>query len=106
MFRGYYLDPEKEEGDKYGCNKEQPLYVKVVDEAGNETTVTLPGYVIQSSSWRSWNVPLADVTAAGVDVTKAKSLTIGVGDGTKSSQEGEDFDVVYIDNVSLGFLPN
>ncbi len=105
MFRGYYVDPEKEETDKYGCNKEQPLYVKVVDDAGNEATTTLPGYVIQSASWRSWDIPLADIAAAGVDVTKVKALSIGVGDGTKSSQEGEDIDVVFIDNVRLGFLP-
>lgn len=104
MFRGYYVDPEKEETDQYGCNKEQPLYVKVADEAGNEAIVTLPGYVIQSTAWRSWDIPLADVTAAGVDVTKVKSLTFGVGDGTQSSQSGDDRDVIYIDNISLGTL--
>ncbi|HNS20806.1 MAG TPA: hypothetical protein PKH24_09920 [Sedimentisphaerales bacterium] len=106
MFRGYYVDPEKEEADTYGCNKEQPLYVKVVDDAGNEATFTLPGYVIQSASWRSWSIPLADITAAGADVTKVKSLTIGAGNGTKSAQEGDDVDVIYIDNISLGFLAN
>lgn len=106
MFRGNYVDPEKEETDTYGCNKEQPLYLKVADDTGNTATFTLPGYVIQSGSWRSWDIPLADVTAAGVDVTKVKALTIGVGDGTKSSQDGDDRDVIFIDSVSLGFLPN
>lgn len=104
MFHGNYVDPEKEEGDKYGCNKEQPLYVTVVDDAGNEATTTLPGYVIQSGSWRSWDIPLADITAAGVDVTKVKALVIGVGNGTQSSQAGDDVDVIYIDNIRLGFL--
>ncbi|NLH42548.1 MAG: hypothetical protein GX448_11980, partial [Planctomycetes bacterium] len=51
-------------------------------------------------------IPLADITAAGVDVTKVKSLTVGVGTGTKSSQQGDDIDAIFIDNVSLGFLPN
>lgn len=106
MFCGYYVDPEKEGTDKYGCNTEQPLYVKVVDEAGKEAVFTLPGYVIQTSSWRPWKIPLADITAAGVDVTKVKSLTVGVGTGTKSSQQGDDIDAIFIDNVSLGFLPN
>ena len=54
------------------CNNEQPLYVKVVDDAGKEATFTLPGYAIQTGSWRSWDIPLADVTAAGVDITKVK----------------------------------
>ncbi len=106
MFHGYYVDPEDEEGDKYGCNTEQPLYVRVVDDAGKEAIATLPGYVIQSGSWRSWEIPLADVTAAGVDLTKVKALTIGAGDGTQSSQDGEDTDVVFIDNVRLGVVPN
>ncbi len=106
MFRGYYVDPEKEATDNYGCNTEQPLYVKVVDEADQEATFTLPGYVIQTSSWRSWDIPLADVAAAGVDVTKVKSLTVGLGTGTKSGQQGDDIDVIFIDNVRLGFLPN
>lgn len=106
MFCGYYVDPEKEEGDKYGCNKEQPLYMKVVDDAGNEMTATLAGYVIQSASWRSWDIPLADLTAAGVDVTKIKSLTVGAGNGSISSQTGEDKDVIFIDSIRLGLLPD
>lgn len=106
MFCGYYVDPKKEATDKYGCNTEQPLYVKVVDETANEGTFTLPGYVIQTSAWRSWDIPLADIAAAGVDLTKVKSLTVGVGNGTKSDQQGDDIDVIFIDNIRLGFLAN
>jgi len=106
MFCGYYVDPEKEETDARGCNAEQPLYVKVTDEAGKVATFNLPGYVAQSSSWRSWDIPLADITAAGVDVTKVKSLTVGAGNGTKSTQQGEDVDQIFFDNIRLGFLPN
>ncbi len=108
MFRGYYVDPEDEANDEYGCNMEQPLYVKVVDEAGNEATATLPGYVIQSGSWRSWDIPLADITAAGVDLATVKKLIIGVGDGTDSGQSAEfppDVDLIYVDCVRLSVLP-
>ena len=104
MFHGYYVDPENEATDKYGCNKEQPLYVKVVDAAGNEATATLPGYVIQSSSWRTWDIALADF--AGVDPTTVTALTIGVGDGTDNSgQADQDIDTIYLDNIRLGYLP-
>ncbi len=102
MFHGYYVNPENEEGDTYKSNKEQPLYVKVADDAGKVATVaTLPGYAIQTGYWRAWNITLADVTAAGVDVTKVKALTIGAGNGTKSAQTGEDTDLLFVDYVRL-----
>jgi len=100
MFHGYYRDADQQD-DKYHCNVEQPLHVKVTDEAGKEATATLPPYVVQSASWRSWDIPLTDVTAAGVDLTKVKTLTIGAGNGTKSSQTGDDIDLVFIDYVRL-----
>ena len=100
MFHGYYVDADKTD-DKYHCNAEQPLYVKVVDEAGNEATAALPGYVIQTGSWRSWDIPLADLTAAGADLTKVKVLTIGAGNGTASAQSGEDVDLLYLDSIRL-----
>lgn len=101
MFRGYFVNAEDEEKDKYRCNTEQPPYVKVVDDAGQVATATLPGYVIQSSTWRAWNIPLSDISKAGVDLTKVKALTFGVGTGTKSTQPGEDTDLVFVDYVRL-----
>jgi hypothetical protein len=107
MFHGYYVDPEDEGEDDYGSNKEQPLYVKVVDDAGNEATATLPGYVILSESWRSWDIPLADIAAA-VDLATVKKLIIVVGDGTDSGQptgNPGDVDLIFIDSVRLSILP-
>ncbi len=100
MFHGYYVDADKAD-DTYHANVEQPLYVKVADDAGNQATATLPPYVIQTGSWHSWDIPLADVTAAGVDLAKVKALTIGVGNGTASAQPGDDKDLVYIDSIRL-----
>jgi hypothetical protein len=103
MLHGYYRDADQD--DKYHCNVPQPLYVKVVDTAGKETLATLPGYVAQSGSWRSWQIPFADMTAAGVDLTKVKALTVGAGDGKASVQTGDDIDLLYIDYVRLDVLP-
>ncbi len=100
-FRGYYVNPENEETDKYGCNKEQPLYVRVEDAAGKSAIATLPPYAIQSGSWRVWDIPLADVATAGVDLKTVTKLTIGVGNGKASSQKGNDIDLVFIDYVRL-----
>ncbi len=104
MFHGYYRDADQQD-DKYHANVEKPLYAKVTDAAGKEATFTLPSYAVQSSSWRSWDISLADVTAAGVDVKTVKKLTIGVGDGKVSTQTGPDIDLIFIDNIRLGFLP-
>jgi hypothetical protein len=102
MFHGYYADADKTD-DKYHANVEQPLYVRVTDADGNEATATLPGYVFLSASWRSWDIPLADL--AGVDFTKVQKLTVGVGDGINSGQADKDVDVLYIDLVRLRSLP-
>ena len=104
MYHGYYRDADQQD-DKYQCNVEQSLYMKVVDAAGNEATATLPPYVIQSGSWRSWDIPLADFAAAGVDLKTVKALTIGAGDGEASAQTGQDSDLIYVDYIRLGFLP-
>jgi hypothetical protein len=101
MFRGYYVNPENEETDKYGCNKEQPLYMRVEDAAGKTATATLPPYAIQSGSWHTWDIPLADVATAGVDLKTVTKLTIGVGNGIASSQKGNDADLVFVDYVRL-----
>ncbi len=101
MFRGYYVNPKDEANDKYGTNKEQPLYVRVEDAAGKTAIATLPPYAIQSGSWRAWDIPLADVAAAGVDLKTITKLTVGVGNGIASSQTGNDVDLVFVDYVRL-----
>lgn len=49
--------------------------------------------------WRQWDVPLS--LFEGINLAAIKKITIGVGDGTKSGQELEDRDVVYIDRIGL-----
>jgi hypothetical protein len=83
-------------------NVEQPLYVRVEDAAGKQATITHPAtYAVQSETWRSWDVALADVTKAGVDLKTIKKLTIGVGNGTNSGQAKDDVDAIYVDNIRL-----
>jgi hypothetical protein len=85
-------------------NVEQALYVKLEDAAGNEATAThVANYAVQSETWRSWNIALADF--AGVDLTTIAKMTIGVGNGTTSGQPDKDVDTLYIDDICLGILP-
>lgn len=83
-------------------NVEQPLYVRLEDEAGNQATVAHEvTYAVQSEPWRSWEgISLSSFT--GVDMATVKKITVGVGGGeTASVQAVDDRDAVYIDNIRL-----
>ena len=78
------------------------MYVRVVDAAGNEATITHPyAYAVQSEPWRTWEISLSDLTGGGVDLTDIAALTIGVGDGVDSGQPDDDRDALYIDRIRL-----
>jgi hypothetical protein len=81
-------------------NVEQPLYVIVEDDAGNNATVKHPlSYAVQSETWRTWDIALVDF--AGVNLTAVQKLSIGTGSGTDSGQTSGDVDTLYIDNIRL-----
>jgi len=87
-------------GDR--TNVEHPMYVKVEDAAGHSVKVVHPfTYAVQSQAWLDWTIALADFSAGGVDLTRVKKLTIGLGSGQNSGQAPEDRDGIYIDNISL-----
>ena len=81
-------------------NVEQPMYIKLEDSAAKISKVAHPyNYAVESGVWRQWDVPLS--LFAGVNLTAIKKITIGIGDGTNSSQALEDRDIVYIDHIRL-----
>jgi hypothetical protein len=84
-------------------NVEQPLYVRIEDEAGNQATVAHSlTYAVQSEPWRLWTIPLSEFT--GVDLATVKKVTIGVGGGqSASAQAVDDKDAIYIDSIRLVF---
>jgi hypothetical protein len=87
-------------GDR--TNVEHPMYVKVEDAAGHSAKVVHPfAYAGQSQSWLDWTVALADFSAGGVDLTRVKKLTIGLGSGQNSGQAAEDRDGIYVDDIRL-----
>jgi hypothetical protein len=83
-------------------NVEQPLFVRLEDEAGNKAAVKHAlNFAVQSEPWRTWDqIFLSDFT--GVDMASVKKITIGVGTGESSSgQAADDKDAIYIDNLRL-----
>ena len=83
-------------------NVEQPMFVRIEDTAGATATVTHPvNFAVQTEFWRVWDIDLAEVAAAGVDLTAVAKLTVGVGDGAGSTQAEDDLDTIYIDHIRL-----
>lgn len=83
-------------------NYEHLMYVILEDAAGQSFKVEHPfTYACQSNTWRQWTFTLGQFTDAAVDLTSIKKCTIGFGDGTNSGQEGDDRDIVYVDDINL-----
>jgi len=83
-------------------NFEQLMYVILEDDAGQSLKVEHPfAYASQTDTWRQWTFTLGQFTEAGVDLSSIKKCTIGFGDGTGSGQEGDDRDIIFIDDINL-----
>ena len=83
-------------------NVEQRLFVIIEDAVGATATVDHPvNFAVQTRFWRRWDIDLAEVSAAGVDLTAITKLTIGVGDGTEAPQPGDEINTIYIDHIRL-----
>ena len=83
-----------------GGNVPETFYVAVQDGSGKMKVVSHPDPVAMATgSWEEWNVPLSDITSAGVNLSNVKKLVIGVGDrnAPKAGGSGK----VYIDDLRL-----
>jgi hypothetical protein len=75
-----------------------PFWVRLADQSGKTAKVTFgskPGEdaaVLADPAWTTWNMPLSSFT--GIDASKIKSMTIGLGSGTGSG-------TLYIDDIRL-----
>jgi hypothetical protein len=83
-----------------GGNAPETFYVAVQDGSGKMKVVSHPDPVaIASGAWEEWNVPLSQITSAGINLSNVKKLIIGVGDrnAPKAGGAGK----VYIDDIRL-----
>ncbi len=61
-------------------NTPEPIYVALEDSTGAVAAVTYPyAEPTMINTWRDWRIPLSEF--AGVDLTNAAKLYIGIGDG-------------------------
>jgi hypothetical protein len=82
-------------------NDRDDLYVIVKDNAGHTAVVPHSNAdAVLLDTWQAWNIPLADLRTAGVDVTAIKKMSIGVGDRTSSAPRGTG--TIFIDDIGFG----
>ncbi|MBN1803738.1 MAG: hypothetical protein JW837_00675 [Sedimentisphaerales bacterium] len=83
-------------------NFEHRMYLILEDDAGRSFRIEHPfAHAVQSDTWRKWAFTLGQFAEAGVDLSSVKKLTIGFGDGTATGQEGDDRDMVFINDIEL-----
>ncbi|MDH7598487.1 MAG: LamG domain-containing protein [Sedimentisphaerales bacterium] len=81
-------------------NTPESLYVLVEDASGRTCLVSHPDPgVIATGNWELWDIPLAQFSAAGLDMRRIKAFTIGIGNRNNPSPGGRG--KVYIDQITL-----
>jgi len=81
-------------------NDAAPLYVVIEDSAGNVAVEPhSDAAATTATDWIEWKIPLADLTAAGVNVGAVKKMSIGVGSRTAPTPDGAG--VIYVDDIRV-----
>jgi regulation of enolase protein 1 (concanavalin A-like superfamily) len=80
-------------------NSVEPMYVRVKDSSGASVTIASSDEAAtQRPTWRQWAIPYSDL--AGVNLTRVKTLCIGVGNRKSPAAGGAG--TMYIDDIALG----
>ena len=84
----------------HSTNDADPVYVVIEDSTGGIGVVAHPDpAVVTSIVWVEWTVPLTDFTSAGVNLTRVKTMSIGVGDRSNALPGGAG--KVYVDDIRV-----
>jgi hypothetical protein len=86
------------------ANAVSPVYVGFQDSAGRTARFVHPGpETVRQIEWLRWEIPLADLSKAGVNLKSIKTMSIGVGDRDKPQPGGTGR--IYIDAIRLTIAP-
>jgi hypothetical protein len=80
-------------------SKAAPVYVQLKDASNKTGTVTAEAALVSAAKWTEWKIPLSQFAAAGVNLAKIKTLTIGVGDKANAAAGGTG--VLFVDDIGL-----
>ena len=81
-------------------NSAEPLYVAVEDSAGKSKIVTHPDpAAVLLFGWQQWDIPLSELSAAGVNLAAVKKMIIGV--GNKAAPQMGSTGALFFDDIRL-----
>ena len=81
-------------------NGPDALYVTLEDDGGHAATMVHPDPdSVLTGAWLDWNIPLADLIAAGVDVTAITKMDIGV--GSRDNPQPGGTGLIYVDDIRV-----
>jgi len=82
-------------------NVAETLYVAIEDSAGNVGVAAHPDPdAALADSWQEWVIPYSELTAGGVNLSRAAMIYIGLGDRNNPTAGGTG--MVFIDDVGFG----
>ncbi len=83
------------------ANSAEGIYITVNDNSGKSKTIAFSNATATTTAdWQQWEIPLSELTAAGLKVTAVKSLVIGVGNRAAPTAGGTG--TVYVDDIGYG----
>ncbi len=83
------------------ANVAATLYVAIEDGAGNVAVAAHPDPdAALADSWQEWVIPYSELTAGGVNLSRATTIYIGLGDRNSPTAGGTG--LVFIDDVGFG----
>jgi hypothetical protein len=81
-------------------NLPETFYLVVQDEAGKTAVISHPNpSVITTGAWEQWDIPLGQMTAAGVNPGSVKRMAIGI--GSRATPKAGGAGKVFIDDILL-----
>jgi hypothetical protein len=88
-------------GAEQPSNDPAPLYIVVEDKAGHKKMVTYTDPAATTIAvWTPWQIPLSDLSSAGVNLAAVKKLTLGVGNRANPAAGGAG--MLFIDDITFG----
>jgi hypothetical protein len=81
-------------------NAPETFYVAVQDNTGKTAVVSHPDQAaITTGAWVQWDIPLSQLTSAGIDLGAVKKMLVGIGD--RSAPKTGHTGTVLIDDILL-----
>jgi len=88
-------------GVEQPSNAPDSLYVAVEDSSGRVAVVMHPDPAATTATdWQEWAIPLAELSAAGVNLARVDVLYVGVGD--RDNPQAGGLGTIYIDDIGFG----